>query len=235
MKSEYTNPLKTSLSSVGETDASEKNLRMAPAVLPSKPDENVDPLQDIYRDVLIQIGEDPGRDGLLRTPHRVAKALRTLTSGYTADLDEIVNGAVFPSEGYKEMVLVRDVEFYSLCEHHMLPFFGKISVAYLPGDKIIGLSKIPRLVDVFARRLQVQERLTVQVAEALQELLDPRGVAVIANGFHLCMAMRGVEKQGSATTTTAFRGEFEGNPGRREEFLHLVQLNGEGSWIRRSS
>jgi GTP cyclohydrolase I len=235
MKSEYTNPLKTSLSSVGETDASEKNLRMAPAVLPSKPDENVDPLQDIYRDVLIQIGEDPGRDGLLRTPHRVAKALRTLTSGYTADLDEIVNGAVFPSEGYKEMVLVRDVEFYSLCEHHMLPFFGKISVAYLPGDKIIGLSKIPRLVDVFARRLQVQERLTVQVAEALQELLDPRGVAVIANGFHLCMAMRGVEKQGSATTTTAFRGEFEGIPGRREEFLRLVQLNGEGSWIRRSS
>jgi GTP cyclohydrolase I len=133
------------------------------------------------------------------------------------------------------MVLVGDVEFYSLCEHHMLPFFGKISVAYLPGDKIIGLSKIPRLVDVFARRLQVQERMTVQLAETLQEFLQPRGVAVIATGFHLCMAMRGVEKQGSATTTTAFRGEFEGNQNRREEFLRLVQLNGEGSWIRRSS
>jgi GTP cyclohydrolase I len=176
--------------------------------------------------MLEAIGEDPSREGLERTPHRVAKAMTFLTSGYNADLAEVVNGAIFDSEGYKEMVLVKEIEFYSLCEHHMLPFFGKVSVAYLPGKKIIGLSKVSRLVDVFARRLQVQERMTGQIAAAMEELLDPRGVAVAATGFHLCMAMRGVEKQASQTTTTAFTGLFEGDRDLRKEFLSLIRDGG---------
>jgi GTP cyclohydrolase I len=179
--------------------------------------------------MLEEIGEEPTREGLLQTPVRVSKAMRFLTSGYSADIEAIVNGAVFDSEEYEEMVLIKEIEFYSLCEHHMLPFFGKVSVGYLPGDKIIGLSKIPRLVDVFARRLQVQERLTNQIAKVLEEILDPRGVAVAVTGFHLCMAMRGVEKQASMTTTTAFTGCFEKDRDQRKEFLTLIQPGGSGT------
>lgn len=187
------------------------------------PAEDEDPMEPLVHGMLASIGEEPAREGLARTPHRVAKAMRFLTSGYTADLTEIVNGAVFDSEGYQEMVLVKEIEFYSLCEHHMLPFFGKVSLAYLPAKKIIGLSKIPRLVDVFARRLQVQERFTGQLAVAMEEILHPRGVAVAATGFHLCMAMRGVEKQASHTTTTAFTGLFQGDRDLRKEFLTLIR------------
>ncbi|MGA9751425.1 MAG: GTP cyclohydrolase I FolE [Acidobacteriota bacterium] len=180
-------------------------------------------MEALSRAMLEELGEDPSREGLVQTPKRVAKAMRFLTSGYDADLADIVNGAVFDAEDYRELVLVRDVEFYSLCEHHLLPFFGKVSVAYLPGEKIIGLSKIPRLVDVFARRLQVQERFTKQIADSLEEIIRPRGVAVLATGFHLCMAMRGVEKQASQTTTTAFTGDFQRDERRRKEFLSLLK------------
>lgn len=182
-----------------------------------------DRMSALVHGMLEEIGEEPSREGLVQTPLRVSKAMRFLTSGYSADIEAIVNGAVFDSEGYQEMVLIKEIEFYSLCEHHMLPFFGKVSVAYLPGDKIIGLSKIPRLVDVFARRLQVQERLTNQVAKVLEEILDPKGVAVAVTGFHLCMAMRGVEKQMSHTTSNAFTGEFRRNPDLKREFLDAVR------------
>lgn len=189
----------------------------------SAPLPSPDRMENLAYGLLEEVGENPGREGLVKTPLRVAKSLRFLTSGYDADLEEIVNGAVFDAEGYDEMVVIREVEFYSLCEHHMLPFFGKVSVAYLPGEKIIGLSKIPRLVDVFARRLQVQERMTQQIAKALEEILEPRGVAVSATGFHLCMAMRGVEKQMSHTTSNAFTGEFRRNPDLKREFLDAVR------------
>ncbi len=172
-------------------------------------------------DVIRALGEDPEREGLLRTPERTEKALRYLTSGYSADVHEIVNGALFNVE-YDEVVIVRDIEFFSMCEHHMLPFFGKVHVAYLPGSKVIGLSKIPRIVDVFARRLQIQERLTQQVAETLQELLDPRGVAVICEARHFCMMMRGVEKQHSGAITSAMLGAFRNNKDTRNELLSLV-------------
>jgi GTP cyclohydrolase I len=187
---------------------------------------DADEMEPLVRSMLEVLGEEPEREGLERTPHRVAKAMRFLTSGYSADLSEVVNGAVFDSEGYQEMVLVKEIEFYSLCEHHLLPFFGKASVAYLPGKKIIGLSKIPRLLDIFARRLQVQERMTQQLAAALEEILQPRGVAVAVTGFHLCMAMRGVEKQASQTTTTAFTGLFQGDRDLRKEFLSLIRDGG---------
>ncbi len=225
MKSEYTKPTATSPSSAAETagaSAGHRSVGAAALHLADLRPQGTDPLESLNREVLLQLGENPDREGLLATPKRVAKALRFLTSGYDADLPRIVNGAVFDAGGYREMVLVKDVEFYSLCEHHMLPFFGTVSVAYLPGGKIIGLSKIPRLVDVFARRLQVQERLTEQVAKALEEILAPRGVAVYASGFHLCMAMRGVEKQSSRTATQAFTGEFLTDPHRRREFLEKV-------------
>ncbi len=176
-------------------------------------------IEALSREMLLELGEDPDREGLLRTPRRVAESLEFLTSGYGQDLRALLNGAVFDAEGYREMVLVRDVEFYSLCEHHLLPFFGRVSVAYLPGRKVIGLSKIPRIVDVYARRLQLQERLTNQVASALEELLAPRGVAVTATAFHLCMAMRGVSKQQSQTATVAFTGDFKTDPSLRREFL----------------
>ena len=172
--------------------------------------------------VLRELGEDPSRDGLVRTPERSEKALRFLTSGYHADIAQIVNGALFEVE-YDEMVIVKDIEFYSLCEHHMLPFFGKIHVAYLPKGKVVGLSKIPRIVDVFARRLQVQERLTQQVAEAIEEITDPRGVGVICEAQHFCMMMRGVEKQGSSTVTSAMLGSFRHRRETREEFLSLAR------------
>jgi len=193
--------------------------------------EDFDDVADVYaprlealiRQQLIEVGEDPDREGLAHTPLRVAKALDFLTSGYSASIDEVVNSAIFDSEGTDEMVLVRDIEFYSMCEHHMLPFFGKAAVAYLPRGKIIGLSKIARLVDVYARRLQVQERLTKQIADSLEEILDPYGVAVVLEGQHLCMMMRGVQKQDSAMVTSAMRGTFRDDPMTRSEFLDLVR------------
>ncbi len=226
MKSEFMKPNATSPSSAVESKPSapvHHSVGAAALHLADVRPAGADALEALNRSVLQELGEDPSREGLLATPRRVAMALRFLTSGYEADLEQIVNGAVFEAEGYQEMVLVKDVEFYSLCEHHMLPFFGKVSVAYLPGEKIIGLSKIPRLVDVFARRLQVQERMTNQLAEVLEEILAPRGVAVLASGFHLCMAMRGVEKQSSHTTTQAFTGEFQRNADLRREFLSQVK------------
>ena len=179
-------------------------------------------LESIVRDQLIEIGEDPDREGLARTPLRVAKAMDFLTSGYTTSLDEVVNDAIFDAEGASEMVVVRDVEYYSMCEHHMLPFFGKATVAYLPKGKIIGLSKIARIVDVFARRLQVQERLTNQVADAMSDILDPYGVGVVMEGKHLCMMMRGVQKQESNMITSAMRGTFKTDALTRNEFLNFT-------------
>lgn len=179
-------------------------------------------LEALVRDQLIELGEDPDREGLQRTPLRVAKAMDFLTSGYASSLAEVVNDAIFDAEGAEEMVVVRDVEYYSMCEHHMLPFFGKATVAYLPKGKIIGLSKIARIVDVYARRLQVQERLTNQVADAMEEILDPHGVAVVIEGKHLCMMMRGVQKQESNMVTSAMRGTFRSDPRTRSEFFSLV-------------
>ncbi len=187
-------------------------------------------LETLAREMLAELGENTGREGLLRTPRRVAESLRFLTSGAFKDPAEILNGALFDANGYSEMVLVKEIEFYSLCEHHLLPFFGTISVAYLPGGKVAGLSKIPRLVDLFARRLQLQERLTKQVADTLEELLKPRGVAVTAAAFHLCMAMRGVSKQQSVTTTRAFTGEFLSNQRLRKEFLDAAGRGKDGRW-----
>ncbi len=171
--------------------------------------------------VIRQLGEDPTRDGLLRTPQRVEKALRYLTSGYEADPAKIVNGALFEVD-YDEMVIVRDIEFFSMCEHHMLPFYGKVHVAYLPNKKVIGLSKIPRLVDAFARRLQIQERLTQQIAQTVQELINPRGVAVVCQARHFCMMMRGVEKQHSDAVTSAMLGAFRERRETRDEVLALI-------------
>ena len=179
-------------------------------------------LEDLVREQLIEIGEDPDREGLTRTPLRVAKAMDFLTSGYTTSLEDVVNDAIFDAEGASEMVVVRDVEYYSMCEHHMLPFFGKATVAYLPKGKIIGLSKIARIVDVYARRLQVQERLTNQVADAMTETLDPHGVGVVMEGKHLCMMMRGVQKQESNMVTSAMRGTFQSDARTRSEFLELA-------------
>ena len=173
------------------------------------------------KEILRALGEDPEREGLLNTPERSEKALRYLTSGYSADVRKIVNGALFDVK-YDEVVIVRDIEFFSLCEHHLLPFFGKMHVAYLPDQKVIGLSKIPRLVDVFARRLQIQERLTQQVAETIQELVNPVGVGVICEARHFCMMMRGVEKQHSGAITSAMLGAFRDNKETRNELLSLV-------------
>jgi GTP cyclohydrolase I len=173
------------------------------------------------KEVLRAIGEDPNREGLVRTPERAGKALRYLTSGYSTDIKQVVNGALFDVQ-YDEVVIVRDIEFFSLCEHHLLPFFGKMHVAYLPAEKVIGLSKIPRLVDVFARRLQIQERLTQQVAETIQNLVQPRGVGVICEARHFCMMMRGVEKQHSGAITSAMLGAFRDNKETRNELLSLV-------------
>jgi GTP cyclohydrolase I len=173
------------------------------------------------RGVLEQVGEDPERDGLLKTPERWEKSMRFLTSGYHTRLEEVVNGALFDVK-FDEMVVVKDVEFFSLCEHHLLPFQGRMHVAYLPGEKVIGLSKIPRIVNMFARRLQVQERLTQQVAEAIQEATKPRGVAVMCEASHFCMMMRGVEKQMSTTMTSAMLGAFRHDKATRDEFLALI-------------
>lgn len=178
-------------------------------------------IADFYRDIIGKLGEDPQREGLLKTPERVAKALQFLTSGYQQDAAKILRGAMFKEE-YSEMVIVKDIELYSMCEHHILPFFGKAHVAYIPNGHIVGLSKIPRVVDVFARRLQVQERLTHQVLDAIQETLNPLGVAVVIEARHMCMMMRGVQKQNSATTTSAFTGVFKDDEKTRNEFLKLV-------------
>ncbi|GIV60620.1 MAG: GTP cyclohydrolase 1 [Rhodothermaceae bacterium] len=172
-------------------------------------------------DMLARLGEDPDREGLVKTPERVAKALQFLTQGYTQDPRAILESALF-EEDYNEMILVRDIEVFSLCEHHMLPFFGKAHVAYIPNGKIVGLSKIPRVVDVFARRLQVQERLTIQIRDAIEEVLHPQGVAVVIEATHLCMVMRGVQKQHSVTTTSAMSGEFLRSTSTRAEFMRLI-------------
>jgi GTP cyclohydrolase I len=186
-------------------------------------DEVYDPEKEgLIRKLLGSLGEDPDREGLRRTPLRVAKAIDFLTSGYHATVEEVVKGAIFTEE-CKEMVVVRGIEFYSLCEHHMLPFFGHAHVAYLPKGKVVGLSKVARVVDVFARRLQVQERLTNQVADALTEALDPHGVAVVMEASHTCMMMRGVQKQNSTTVTSAMRGTFEDDPRTRAEFMGFIR------------
>jgi len=182
--------------------------------------------QELYRELLGRFGEDPDRDGLLATPARVEKAMAFLTRGYDMDPTQILRDALFDVD-YDEMVIVKDVETYSLCEHHMLPFWGRVHVAYIPNGKVIGLSKVPRLIDVFARRLQVQERLTRQIADAIQEAIEPRGVGVVMEARHMCMMMRGVEKQQSATVTSAMVGVFQEQP-TRTEFLSLVRHSGAG-------
>lgn len=179
-------------------------------------------MQNLIRELLIKIGENPEREGLIRTPGRVEKSFEFLTNGYKQDIKKIINGAVF-NEKYDEMVIVKDVEVYSLCEHHLLPFYGKCHVAYMPNGKVIGLSKIPRIVDVFAKRLQVQERLTNQVAETLMEFLNPQGVGVVIEARHLCMMMRGVQKQNTVVTTSALLGVFRDNQSTRDEFMHLIK------------
>jgi GTP cyclohydrolase I len=179
-------------------------------------------LEALVYQLLERIGEDPSREGLQRTPLRVAKAMDFLTNGYQMDVDGVIKGAIF-AEDCQEMVLVRDIEFYSMCEHHMLPFFGRAHVAYLPNGRVIGLSKVARVVDLFARRLQVQERLTNQVADALMESLSPHGVAVVMEASHTCMMMRGVQKQNSSTVTSAMRGTFKQNPSTRAEFMALIK------------
>ena len=180
-------------------------------------------MQTLIRQLLSQLGEDPNREGLVNTPKRVEKALKFLTSGYQADINEVLNGALFTVD-YNEMVIVKDIDFYSLCEHHLLPFFGKCHVAYIPTNKVIGLSKIPRLVDVFSRRLQVQERLTNQIANTIRDTIQPMGVAVVMEATHLCMSMRGVEKQNSFCVTSAMLGTFRSDPRTRSEFLELIKL-----------
>ncbi|HEU4760808.1 MAG TPA: GTP cyclohydrolase I FolE [Gemmatimonadales bacterium] len=197
-------------------------IRMNPQVsqvsqIPAIPDE----LERVVQRQLELLGEDPTRDGLVRTPHRVAESLRWLTRGYEMDVAEVVNGAVF-AEAHENMVLVRDVEVYSLCEHHMLPFYGRAHIAYVPNGRIIGLSKLPRIVEIFARRLQVQERLTEQIADAIDEVLAPAGVGVVLECEHLCMMMRGVEKQNSKTISSALRGCFRNDSRTRDEFLRLA-------------
>jgi GTP cyclohydrolase I len=179
-------------------------------------------MQELVRQLLAELGEDPSREGLLDTPKRVEKALRFLTSGYTADVDTVLNNALFTVD-YNEMVIVKDIDFYSLCEHHLLPFFGRCHIAYIPNGKVIGLSKIPRLVEVFARRLQIQERMTNQIAETIRETIAPLGVAVVVEATHLCMSMRGVEKQNSFAVTSAMLGGFRNDARTRMEFLELIK------------
>ena len=179
-------------------------------------------MQDLYAAILHELDENPAREGLLKTPERVAKAMKFLTNGYDLNPDEIIESAIF-HEAYSEMVIVKDIEVYSMCEHHMLPFFGKAHVAYIPEGKIVGLSKIPRIVDAYSRRLQVQERLTIEIRDCIQRTLAPKGVAVVVECAHMCMQMRGVQKQNSVTTTSAFTGLFMTNDATRKEFINLVQ------------
>jgi GTP cyclohydrolase I len=187
-------------------------------------------VEKLITQLLVELGEDPAREGLARTPARVEKSLKFLTSGYKADIDGILNGALFTVD-YSEMVVVKNIDFYSLCEHHLLPFFGKIHVAYIPQNQVVGLSKIPRLVDVFARRLQIQERMTNQIAQTILENVKPLGVAVVCEGTHLCMSMRGVEKQNSCAVTSAMLGIFRENTRTRMEFLELIRHSGHSSSV----
>ena len=190
------------------------------------PEQRIVPeFEQLVRRQLELLGEDPARDGLVRTPSRVAQSLDWLTRGYAETVEDVIGDGVF-EEAHESMVMVRDIELYSLCEHHMLPFFGRAHIAYLPAGRIVGLSKLPRIVEVFARRLQVQERLTEQIAQAIEEALQPRGVGVVIEAVHLCMMMRGVEKQNSRTITSALRGEFRSCPMTREEFLRLANQRG---------
>jgi GTP cyclohydrolase I len=181
-----------------------------------------DPIEGLVAGLLKELGEDPGRDGLLRTPGRVARAYRTFTEGYSQDPVAILNNAVF-EESYDEMVVVKDVDFFSLCEHHLLPFFGRAHIAYLPAGRIVGLSKLPRMVEMYARRLQVQERLTMEIARAIEQVLRPKGVGVVIEAVHLCMLMRGVEQRNAFAITSSLRGEFETDPKTRAEFMELIR------------
>ncbi len=181
-----------------------------------------DPIEGLMTQLLVELGEDPDRNGLLNTPKRVAKAMRFMTQGYRQDIDHLLNGALFPIE-YDEMVIVKDIDFFSMCEHHLLPFFGKCHVGYLPNKKVVGLSKIPRVVDAFSRRLQVQERLTLQIAETLKKKLNAHGVAVVMEARHLCMMMRGVEKQNTVAVSSSMLGVFRTQQQTREEFLKLIR------------
>jgi GTP cyclohydrolase I len=184
-------------------------------------------LQSLVTEILLAIGEKPARNGLLKTPERVAKALAFMTQGYHRDIDQLLNGALFPIE-YDEMVIVKDIDFFSMCEHHLLPFYGRVHVGYLPNKKVVGLSKIPRIVDVFARRLQVQERLTVQIAETLKSKLNAHGVGVVVEARHLCMMMRGVEKQNTVAVSSSMLGAFRSQPQTRLEFLKLIRRGSVG-------
>ncbi|MGH0036360.1 MAG: GTP cyclohydrolase I FolE [Myxococcota bacterium] len=181
-----------------------------------------DPIEGLVESMLKELGEDPSRDGLQKTPSRVAKAMRFFTQGYDQDPKVILNDALFEVD-YAEMVLVKDIDFYSLCEHHMVPFFGRVHVGYIPNGKVVGLSKIPRLIDMLSRRLQVQERLTTQIASTLEEVLEPQGVGVVVESIHLCMMMRGVEKQNSFAITSSLRGDFESDSKTRSEFMQLIK------------
>jgi GTP cyclohydrolase I len=213
------------LEQVMTTDLSplDKNARYAPeSHMEASEDEVWDPEREAnVREMLLLLGEDPQREGLIRTPLRVAKAMDFLTSGYNGTVEQVVNNAIFESDA-DEMVLVKDIEFYSLCEHHVLPFFGSAHVAYIPNGRVVGLSKVARIVDLFSRRLQIQERLTNQIADAVHRVLDPHGVAVVMEGAHFCMMMRGVQKQGSSMITSAMRGGFKTNPSTRSEFMELI-------------
>lgn len=184
---------------------------------------NAKKVENLINELLIEIGEDPGREGLLKTPERVAASFEFLTKGYGKNIDEVLNDAIF-TEKYDEMVIVKNIDFYSMCEHHMLPFYGKVHVAYIPDGKIIGLSKIPRIVEVFARRLQVQERMTQQIADTINKYIQPTGVAVISEAFHMCMMMRGVEKQNSSATASAVHGVFKDDSRTRNELLDLIGM-----------
>ncbi len=196
---------------------------MSESIDPKAPDN----VSGLVHALLKELGEDPGRDGLLKTPQRVAEAMRFFTQGYQQDPAEILTRALFDVD-YDEMVLVRDIAFYSLCEHHMVPFFGRVHVAYIPNRKILGLSKIPRLVEIFARRLQVQERLTMQIAQTLEEVLEPKGVGVVVEAKHLCMMMRGVESQNAFAVTSSLRGEFQEDSKTRAEFMGLLRHPNDG-------
>ncbi|MCX6174311.1 MAG: GTP cyclohydrolase I FolE [Ignavibacteriales bacterium] len=182
---------------------------------------NYEIIEKYVKNLLDEVGENSEREGLKKTPHRVAKAYEFFTQGYKKDINKILNGAIF-TEKYDEMVIVKDIDFYSMCEHHLLPFYGKIHIAYIPNGKIVGLSKIPRIVDMYAQRLQVQERMTQEIADTIEQYLNPRGVAVVAEGYHMCMMMRGVQKQNSITTTSAMHGIFTEDARTRSEFLNLI-------------